>query len=465
MKSKTLLVLFSLVCLLVWGSHADAAFSVGGRVSPDGKEVVQIDYPAKLASKNTGGTDRSGLCVFTSINYSAHWQNEVALQRFQKQMEGERGGGWPEKVDAMVAKYAPGVGYLQYEGRDLDFLRSVLKSGRLPAVTYSGADGKFYTSRVAHMVNLVHLSERWAAIRDNNYVGENQLLWMSPDEFLDRWTHFRTGWAVVLLAPPPPPVPTLDVEPVPLPEPLVNPCPLCPPRAPLAFSWEWQVGEAGQRNLWHGDAFIGCWRSADPRFHAYQAEHKKFVPGAGWQLGSWPKEVPDYGVRLDYLADTERFCLNGKQVTVEEVARAFGNKSVPADTECLRLTVIGPKAGQVLRDLKDSPVFAPWRGKLVVQAYPEGNKHWHLRGLGFPEDGVVIQEPPLADGRGVVVHQQTGYEGPDSLEGCLRNCNPRYQPSLAPNLSRWGLPAVDVNVVVLVIVTVAVLFLVWRVRR
>jgi hypothetical protein len=39
----------------------------------------------------------------------------------------------------------------------------------MPAVTYGYSPR--YGGRVAHMVNLVHLSERWAAILDNNFPG------------------------------------------------------------------------------------------------------------------------------------------------------------------------------------------------------------------------------------------------------------------------------------------------------
>jgi hypothetical protein len=76
----------------------------------------------------------------------------------------------------------------------------------MPAVTYDGRDG-FYPGHVEHMVNLVYLDDRWAAILDNNR--EKQVVWMTPAEFQSRWVGGvgRQGWAVILTGPGCPPAP------------------------------------------------------------------------------------------------------------------------------------------------------------------------------------------------------------------------------------------------------------------
>jgi hypothetical protein len=176
----------------------------GGPVSPDGQVKVMIDYPEKYRAKNVGGRDGAGLCVFTSIMHSARWQLEPSLYDFQDKMRQEAGGGWPGKVDMMIPKYGQGVDYLQYEGRDMTVLAVALRSGRLPSVTYSGRD-PHYRGSIAHMVNLVHLDAEWACILDNNFIGANDLVWMTPTEFFDRWSGKGSGWAVVLLKAPPQP--------------------------------------------------------------------------------------------------------------------------------------------------------------------------------------------------------------------------------------------------------------------
>src|SRR5262249_61392077 len=52
-------------------------------------------------------------------------------------------------------------------------------------------------------VNLVHFDDQWACILDNNFIGENDLVWMSPPEFLERWRGKGSGWVVILLREPP----------------------------------------------------------------------------------------------------------------------------------------------------------------------------------------------------------------------------------------------------------------------
>lgn len=180
--------------------------AVGGPVAPDGTTEVQIDFPVAQRTKNAGGRDGSGLCVFTSIGHAARWQNERRLEDFQAQMRAEVGGGHPSKVEQMIAKYGGGATYLQYEGADLTLLRTALQTGRMPCVTYDGRD-PHYRGRIAHMVNLVHLDDRWACVLDNNHIEADQLVWMTPAEFRDRWLGGRHGWTVILLHPAPPPVP------------------------------------------------------------------------------------------------------------------------------------------------------------------------------------------------------------------------------------------------------------------
>lgn len=181
--------------------------TIGGPTGPDGKTEVACDLPVELRTKNVGGRDGAGLCVFSSIGHSARWQYEARLEDFQKQMRAEPGGGYPAKVDAMIAKYGPGAAYLQYEGKDPSILKEALATGRMPAVTYNGRCPHYGNQTIAHMVNLVYLDDTWACVLDNNFVGENELVWLKTKDFLTRWTGGQSGWAVILLAPPPPPVP------------------------------------------------------------------------------------------------------------------------------------------------------------------------------------------------------------------------------------------------------------------
>ena len=173
-------------------------------------EAVTVDLPDSQHLRNTGGSDGKGLCVFTSIDHAARYQNEKALIGFRDFMASHPGGGWPQKVDQFIPRMAASKGlptpdYVQHTGGDLEFLKLALATGRYPCVTYAGSDGVFYRGNIAHMVNLVHLSDKWAVIHDNNY--PKQYLWMTPAEFASRWRGNGGGWAVVLLSPPPTPIP------------------------------------------------------------------------------------------------------------------------------------------------------------------------------------------------------------------------------------------------------------------
>lgn len=177
----------------------------GGPVGPGGAEVA-TDLPVELRHKNVGGRDGAGCCPFASTQHSARYSNERRLWNFLTDVsKNERGGGWPAKMDLMMKKYGHGAPYLQYEGRDTSVLELALNTGRMPAVTYSGRDCH-YRGGIAHMVSLVYLSKEknQACILDNNFIGANQLVWMSYADFVDRWCGHGSGWAVFLLAPRPP---------------------------------------------------------------------------------------------------------------------------------------------------------------------------------------------------------------------------------------------------------------------
>lgn len=170
---------------------------------------ARIDLPPSMHVKNSVGTDGSGLCVFATLQMCAYYQDIPALQDLVNRMHREMaGGGYPEKVEQVIQKYADGqrIEIFQYQGKDPATLDLAMKTGRPCGVTYGY--GAFYNNQtIAHMVLLAHLDDKWAAIIDNN--NPAYWTWMSREEFLRRWKHpYGTGWAYVLLAPPPPPVPT-----------------------------------------------------------------------------------------------------------------------------------------------------------------------------------------------------------------------------------------------------------------
>lgn len=169
----------------------------------DGKEIA-IDLPAAQHVRNFGAPkDGKGLCVFASLTMDARWHN--CRELFDLIQHVDEGGGWPEKVDAILKERAPGLKYAQYEGTDPAVLDKAITDGDCVCVSY-GFSERYGKDTIYHMVNLVHIDAETAVVLDNNFPGTYE--WMSRDEFLRRWAHpSGKGWAIVMLLPPPPPPP------------------------------------------------------------------------------------------------------------------------------------------------------------------------------------------------------------------------------------------------------------------
>lgn len=194
------------------------------RRSADG---TAIDLPLSEARSNTAGSDGAGLCVYASGRHAAVWQNVTSAYGIQKWMEKRPGGSYPEKLDATLATYfaekgAPVPAYFQHTGGDEQVLDLLVKTRRMPCITYAGHDDFYGTQTIAHMVNVVALDGSVGAILDNNR--PSGVLWMTRKELLDRWRGVDSagrsltvrmgsryvpvggGWVWGWLAPPPPPV-------------------------------------------------------------------------------------------------------------------------------------------------------------------------------------------------------------------------------------------------------------------
>jgi hypothetical protein len=207
---RVVLITATLLALVPSGSagekrdyRADAQRAVVDGPIHNGIEI-QVDLPIEQHVKNFGApADRKGLCVFASMTMSGRWHNVRSL--FDVIHKINEGGGWPEKVDAVLRQYAPDLKYVQYEGTNPAILDKALTEGRMACVTY-GYSERYGMETIYHMVDLVYLDVTWAAILDNNFPGTYE--WMPREEFLRRWKHPRgQGWVVVFLAAPPPPIP------------------------------------------------------------------------------------------------------------------------------------------------------------------------------------------------------------------------------------------------------------------
>ena len=188
--------------------------AVGGNVSPDGTEYLQLELPGGRHQKNSVGTDGSGLCVYASAKHTGDWQSDAAFYGLFEYMKLFPGGSYPEKFDKTLAAYCKEKNlavpkYVQVQDNNLDVLITACQNRMMPGVTYSRSPtGRYQGQKISHMVTLVHATKNWFAVLDNNYIGENSIEWMKPDEFLKTYSGTSgKGWCIVLLTDPPPPAP------------------------------------------------------------------------------------------------------------------------------------------------------------------------------------------------------------------------------------------------------------------
>ena len=127
----------------------------GGRLSPDGAVALVCDLPATERKKNIASKGL-GCCVFRSIEYAARWQHAPELYDLPEKMReaGIAGGGYPEKVTRILQQFGPDVSYLQDTSGDPEILEAILKTGRLPCITYNGHDCH-YSGNIAHGLSAV----------------------------------------------------------------------------------------------------------------------------------------------------------------------------------------------------------------------------------------------------------------------------------------------------------------------
>src|SRR5262245_23663062 len=113
-------------------------------VGPAGLRAI-CDLPTTEHLKNRGGNDRTrdnprgeagkgyGLCVFTSVEVAARWQWVRELNGLQDWMTRHAGGGYPEKLDRMIAAFCrehnvATPAYVQHTGGDEWFLDLAVKT-------------------------------------------------------------------------------------------------------------------------------------------------------------------------------------------------------------------------------------------------------------------------------------------------------------------------------------------------
>ena len=407
--------------------------------SHDGHAIV-TPLPVHMRLENKSGMGL-GLCVFTSINNAALWQDVKQLQGFRDWMTKRKGGGWPEKVDSMIAEYCKEQGvsapvYVQHTGGDVAFLEKALRTGRMPSVTYDGRDGVHYRGPIAHMVNLVYLDSQSAAILDNNYPKE--ILWMSRAEFLDRWKGSGGGWAVVLTDSPPPPRKRGKMD-----FPQIEQCPggNCPlPYNRQISTYKWKESE-DSHNLYLDSTLVGTYFTKTGRYFRWDGDRGiEEQPPVSLPVEKQPageEAWRTHGVSLPIIK--EGYICNGKACSRQAAYDALGG-SLDDDSGKGYLTVIGDDSfRKAVLAAFSSPVLAKVKAGCHIRAYsPDA---WQVRDFGLSK-GIVLQGPRQADGTADVLKTLPDFSTPEKLAASLSDEQAAPQPSIPPYVYFLGIGGV-----------------------
>lgn len=410
-----------------WGPRGDLPV---GQVcgSRDGSthdgHTVQVDLPVDQLVRNCGGSNGAGLCVFTSIMFSARLQNVPQLKDFQTWMKKHPGGGWPQKVDQMIARKCQEEGkpvpdYIQIENGDWDLVKLALKTGRMPAITYGSA----------HMVNIVCLDGKYGAFRDNNFVAQNEIDWMTEEQAKQK-AGGKRFWAVVLLAPRPPMPPKNTKD---------SNKPACCAAPYVAGKYRWQrFWECQQWALWRDGVQVGAFDADLDLYGTYNGPddwgpyyRRPPVDLPSDAMAALGANAPG-GVLFNYQG-APRYSRGGAVISREEAIGALSASKLDDDSQKLSLTVIGeqPDIDRVRAELV-SPANATFASRVVFQGYTPDDWAVSTQNFGFAHDGkptIYLQKP---DGE-VLLHLQK-YDA--TTFQTLRQKDPSYNPNNDPGVKQ-----------------------------
>jgi hypothetical protein len=157
------------------------------------RERPVVNVPLELRQHNWT-VQGNGSCTWASLISLLRWQGRYNTADWVRQNCG--GGEW----SADMAKTLDGanVRYAYTTSGDVKFLEWACRTRRGCGITIMGG---------AHMVALVHLDDKWAALLDNNNVAEYR--WVPRESLLAEW-RASDGWAITPVYTPAAPLPQYE---------------------------------------------------------------------------------------------------------------------------------------------------------------------------------------------------------------------------------------------------------------
>lgn len=161
-------------------------------------EVPTVNVPRKLRQGNwlRRGTEADGSCCHASLISLLQWQGQARLaDRWRRQHSGG------EYTFTMArAMDEAGIPYAWCENGDERFLEWAIATRRGACIQYKDSP----RSKCYHMVNVVHLTDKWVGLLDNNDV--RRYKWVDRASFMRNWKS-SDGWAFTPVFSPAAPLP------------------------------------------------------------------------------------------------------------------------------------------------------------------------------------------------------------------------------------------------------------------
>ena len=170
-----------------------AACNVGENVQTSvvKKERPIVNVPVALRQSNWQGPQGQGSCVHATMISLFRWQYRLNAADYWRRTYGD--GEWPEDLASKFDH--EGIRYAYVSNGDVRFLEWACRTRRGCGITIMGG---------AHMVALVHLDDKWAAILDNNNI--ERFIWVPRETLIAEWKA-SYGWAVTPIYAPAAPLP------------------------------------------------------------------------------------------------------------------------------------------------------------------------------------------------------------------------------------------------------------------
>lgn len=154
-------------------------------------ERPTVNVPLVLRQSNWRGNQGEGSCVHAAMMSLLRWQGRYNTANDWGRKYGN--GEWPEGLQGKFDRN--GIRYAYVTNGDVGFLEWACSTRRGCGITVDGGE---------HMVALVHLDSKWAALLDNNNV--NSFIWVPRETLIAEWKA-SYGWAVVPIYTPAAPLP------------------------------------------------------------------------------------------------------------------------------------------------------------------------------------------------------------------------------------------------------------------